>query len=373
MQEKRPLKYQAAAQQLMQRIEGMQSGERLPNRNVLAAEMKIARSTLEHAIAQLIAQGYLTAQDGSGTYVSKGSVQRGAEQESERWLALAQDATPLQPNSWAILISSILNDIYPRILRSVQDVARSHDVNLIVCNTDNDMEIQEDYLYKLAKAGVSAMVIVPAICGRANPWVFPALQKRGIRFVSCFRPIPGFFTPGVYGNSFQAGYIGTRHLMRCGCKRIAFFSSPIYQGSYERYQGYLSALAEEPEREPLVSFERSFQYEEGVPLAESLLDGHPEIDGIFAFNDRLAKQAYGALSRRGRRPGQDVMVLGCDNVSICDELSPRLTSIAFSLQEIGQVAAEMLWALTNGRQSEHALQVFGCTIVQRESTAERGV
>ncbi len=369
MQGKRPLKYQAAARELLTRIETMAPGTRLPNRNVLAGEMKIARSTLEHAIAELIAQGYLIAQDGSGTYVAGAHFRRNDVQTADRWLALRGEPPVLNKDTWAILISSILYDVYPNILRSVQDVARNHDVNLIVCNTDNDIQTQEDYLYKLAKGGVSGLVIVPAICGSANPWVFPTLQACGIRFVSCFRPIQGFFIPGAYGNSFQAGYVGTRQLMRRGCRRVAFFSSPIYQGSYERYQGYLAALSEEDGRPPLVSFEDNYQYEsEGIPRAEELLSRHPEIDGIFAFNDRVARCAYDTLRARGREPGADVMVLGCDNTSICDELNPRLTSIAFPLYEIGRAASEMLWSLSQGQTPERTLQVFGCSLVEREST-----
>lgn len=364
------LKYQLAAQQLLERIAAMPPGTRLPNRNILAGEMHIARSTLEHAIAELIAQGHLVSRDGSGTYVtSAGTAGRLNAQDAERWLMLRQSDVSPQPGTWAVLISTILYDIYPVILRSVQDVARAHDINLIVCNTDNQTHIEENFLYKLAHSGVSGLIIVPSIIGSTNPLVFPALRACGIHFVSCFRPITGFFTPGVYGNSFQAGYIGTRHLLDQGCRHVAFFSSPIYQGSYERYQGYLAALSEAGVAEPLVSYESNYNYEtHGIPQAEALLDAHPEIDGIFAFNDRVAREAYPAVEKRGRRPGIDILILGCDNTSICDHLSPRLTSIAFPLDQIGQSAAEMLWSLCNGAEPARPLQVYNCALVQRDST-----
>lgn len=375
MREQPKLKYQLAAQKLLERISTMQPGSKLPNRNVLASEMQIARSTLEHAIAELIAQGHLVSRDGSGTYVTGAtSVGKVTVHDAERWLTLKDSGISPQPGTWAVLISSILYDIYPIILRSVQDVARAHDINLIVCNTDNETQIEEDFLYKLAKSGVSGVVIVPAINGSSNPLVFPALQECGIHFVSCFRPIPGFFTPGVYGNSFQAGYIGTRHLLEQGCEHVAFFSAPIYQGSYERYQGYLAALAEAGIATPLVSYETSYAYEKfGIPQAEALLDAHPEIDGIFAFNDRIARETYPALRKRGLQPGRDVLVLGCDNTSICDQLSPRLTSISFPLDQIGAAAGEMLWSICSGHEPPRALQVYGCTLTPRHSTQWRDI
>lgn len=370
MRDQPKLKYQIAAQKLLDRISAMPAGTRLPNRNVLASEMQIARSTLEHAIAELIAQGHLVSRDGSGTYVTgASSVAKIAPHDAERWLTLRDSGISPQPGTWAVLMSTILYDIYPVILRSVQDIARAHDINLIVCNTDNQTSIEEDFLYKLAHSGVSGLVIVPSIVGSTNPLVYPALRDCGIHFVGCFRPIPGFFTPGVYGNSFQAGYIGARHLIDQGCKHIAFFSSPIYQGSYERYQGYLTAITEAGFTEPLVSYEYNYAYEKhGIPQAEALLDAHPEIDGVFGFNDRVAREAYHALEKRGRMPGRDVLVLGCDNTSICDQLSPRLTSIAFPLDQIGKAAGEMLWSICSGEEPPRTLQIFGCTLLPREST-----
>lgn len=364
------LKYQVAAQKLLERIAAMPPGSRLPNRNILAGEMQIARSTLEHAIAELIAQGHLISRDGSGTYVTgAASVSKVSVQDAERWLSLRDSGVSPQPGTWAVLISTILYDIYPVILRSVQDVARAHDANLIVCNTDNHTQVEEDVLYKLAKSGVSGLVIVPAINGSMNPLVFPALRDCGIHFVSCFRPIPGFFTPGAYGNSFQAGYIGTRHLLDQGCRHVAFFSAPVYQGSYERYQGYLTALAEAGISAPLVSFETNYAYEKyGIPQAEALLDTHPEIDGVFAFNDRIAREAYSVLEKRGVRPGADMPILGCDNTGICDQRSPRLTSISFPLDQIGTAAGEMLWTLCSGGQPAQPLQIYDCTLIPREST-----
>lgn len=366
------LKYQRVAQQLLAYIAGLEEGSKLPNRSALAAHFGVARTTLEHAIADLIAQRYLIAKDGSGTYVAR---RRGLDAQtdhsSHRWLTLSGDMAPLQRSNWALLLSNILYDIYPAILRGVQDEAARHDINLIVCNTDNSIDRQEDLMYRLALSGTSGMIVVPAICGVNNPIALPALSAGGIQLVSCFRPLGARFTPGAYGNSFQAGYIGTRHLLEQGCRRIAFFSSPMYRGAYERYQGYLTALSvhEGAPMTPMLACESSFQYERGIDAAARLLDSEPDIDGVFAFNDRIAREAYKLLKLRGRQPGRDVLVVSCDDTSICNELSPRLSSIAYPLQQIGQASAQMLWNLSSGHAgSDDVLQIFGCRLVARDST-----
>lgn len=46
-------------------------GEKLPNENILSAELNVSRATLREAIRSLAAQGILTVQRGKGTFVSE--------------------------------------------------------------------------------------------------------------------------------------------------------------------------------------------------------------------------------------------------------------------------------------------------------------
>jgi GntR family transcriptional regulator/MocR family aminotransferase len=48
----------------------LQAGDRLPPTRTLAADMQIARNTVIQAYEQLLAEGYLVAREGSGTYVA---------------------------------------------------------------------------------------------------------------------------------------------------------------------------------------------------------------------------------------------------------------------------------------------------------------
>ena len=52
-------------------------GDRLPSTRALAAELGVARSVTEQAYDQLLAEGWLTAQQGAGTFVASGGAPRG--------------------------------------------------------------------------------------------------------------------------------------------------------------------------------------------------------------------------------------------------------------------------------------------------------
>ncbi|MFC6345210.1 GntR family transcriptional regulator, partial [Nocardioides hankookensis] len=47
-------------------------GERLPSTRALALDLGVSRSVTEHAYEQLLAEGWLEARRGAGTYVAAG-------------------------------------------------------------------------------------------------------------------------------------------------------------------------------------------------------------------------------------------------------------------------------------------------------------
>ena len=64
--------YQRLAEAIRESILGgrFRPGERLPPTRVLASNLSLARNTVLEAYEQLIAEGYLAARHGSGTYVA---------------------------------------------------------------------------------------------------------------------------------------------------------------------------------------------------------------------------------------------------------------------------------------------------------------
>lgn len=73
---------------------------RLPSTRTLAADLGIARNTVAEAYAQLVAEGWLTAQTGSGTWVSDGFAATSAPRRTETAMPrrLRYDLTPGAPD-----------------------------------------------------------------------------------------------------------------------------------------------------------------------------------------------------------------------------------------------------------------------------------
>jgi DNA-binding LacI/PurR family transcriptional regulator len=100
-----------------------------------------------------------------------------------------------------------------------------------------------------------------------------------------------------------------------------------------------------------------------------LLGRSPDFTAIFAFNDVSALGAMRAIGDFGLRCPEDISVLGVDDVSTSAYLTPRLSTVAQPLEDMGAAAAEQLIAKIQRPNADHPPRViFPMTLQVREST-----
>ena len=102
-------------------------------------------------------------------------------------------------------------------------------------------------------------------------------------------------------------------------------------------------------------------------LKQYLQAGNPVPEAIFASNDLSAIGCITALNELGYRVPEDVSVMGCDDISLCEYTNPTLTTIRTHFQEIGTVAAQEVLRLIRGEPGRLIRQ--NGLLVERKSCA----
>lgn len=93
--------------------------------------------------------------------------------------------------------------------------------------------------------------------------------------------------------------------------------------------------------------------------------------GVFAANDYVAGQVAGACEIAGLESPSDVAIIGVDNdVLLCENSFPTLSSIKLDFREAGRLAADLLHdAITGERRGGNARLSFGpLSLARRQST-----
>ena len=83
--------------------------------------------------------------------------------------------------------------------------------------------------------------------------------------------------------------------------------------------------------------------------------------------DRLAYGALGAIRAAGLKPGQDVSVIGYDDLMASEHQTPPLTTMRQSIQSEGAALVKALLGLIEGRPLHELQDLARATMVARQS------
>lgn len=120
-------------------------------------------------------------------------------------------------NTIALMVPSIKNEIFPIVARGVEDTARKNGFTVILCNTDDDMEIEKDYINKLRTRWIDGFIVCSML---PNSDHIRQLQADGFPVVLAARYYDDSIDAVVIDN-YRTAYDAVCCLIKTGHKPIA--------------------------------------------------------------------------------------------------------------------------------------------------------
>lgn len=168
----------------------------------------------------------------------------------------------------------------------------------------------------------------------------------------------------------SGSYQAVKHLLDMGCRHIAWI--PGIKGlhlSAMRQRGYEKALQEYglPFDDRLIAY-CDFHSDMGFQTTRDLLLKHPEIDGIYAINDRIAMGVMGAVHSLQKRIPEDIAVVGFNNEPYDTLLNPALSSVYQPARQMGVEAGRLMLRHLKSRHFIPEKKVLGTRLIVRASS-----
>jgi LacI family transcriptional regulator len=162
-----------------------------------------------------------------------------------------------------------------------------------------------------------------------------------IAFLS-MEPRPDQFVVAV--DNYSGGLTATRHLITQGCQKIGLITGPLdWWEARQRKLGWKEALESVglPAKHSYIA-EGNWSTSSGEHGLAQLLARHPEIDGVFACNDRMALGALKTARQLGRRVPKDLAIVGFDDIQDSAYFYPSLSTVRQDMIELGRRAVREL-------------------------------
>ena len=246
-----------------------------------------------------------------------------------------------QTNTLALVLTDITNPFWTTIARGVEDAAHEKGYSVILCNTDESPDKQEQYLNMLLRRRIDGILLAPA-CSAAES--VQLIQKQGIAVVVLDRLVPVADVDIVRGDSTGGAYILTKHLLDLGHTDIVMLAGPQdISTSYERVEGFRQALQEvrlESRQDNVIWGE--FTQASGKAMTMQALSRSPKPSAIFAGNNFIAIGALWAIRDEGLQVPQDISIVSFDDLPDSLSARPFITNVAQPTYNMGYQATQIL-------------------------------
>ena len=371
--------YRVIEQNLRKRVEDREwaPGVMLPNRKLLANEYGVDTRTIQRAIKDLVNDGTLYAQTGSGTFVprSPDDENHDANEIVYKTIAIIAEQSFSPVPSWSALVSAMHQEI-----RRNTKTCRIITINTSDKSTEGLIR-QEQNALKMVKTEDLAGVFMFHSGGKATlPDIRHVLNAKTPMVLIDRLPIEqGCDFVGI--DNYLASKEAVEYLISIGHRRIAFVAPDEDVSTIiDRMNGYFSAFVGAGLNTPndlVFSLcaarclcQKGLKTELSLALDEMSSMPDPPT-AIFAVNDFLAEYLMILLEERGVRVPADMSIVGFDDIERFLPQKPRLTTVRQPFEAIGERAAAMLWWRMehpdcNGGTYQHVM--LPTRLVVRDST-----
>lgn len=333
------------------------------NINVVAQKAQVSRTT----ISRVLNNSPLVRQE------TAEKIRRVIEELGYQPSELARGLRMNETKTIGVIVSNILNPFFTGMVRGIEDVANHSDYNIVLCNTDENQEKEQQYLKTLLSKRVDGLIV--ASTGLQNdysqiegkvPVVFVDRRSGGNGIHTC-----DTILVDNRGGSFRV----VEHLIKQGYRRIAIITgSNIGTTGFERLQGYKEALIAYGIKvdDSLIKI-GDFLGHTAFQQAQDLLLQTPRCDAIFAANNIILMGTLKALTEQKVNCPSEIGIVAFDNMEWMEYCNPRFTVVVQPTYQMGATAMQMLLERLNSVEALPPREiVLPVTLQVRDSSIKIG-
>lgn len=284
--------------------------------------------------------------------------------------ALALSLRTSNTRTIGVILPQIVHYFFSSVLSGIEDEAEKGGYRVIISQSNETYEKEVKGAHALLEARVCG--VLASVAKTTTDYVhFQELMDSDIPVVFFDRICPGILTDRVVVDDYAGVCSAVEHLIRTGCRRIAFFGSPAHLAiSNNRRMGYEDALRKHglPVDKSLIKI--CDNYTDALHLTPALLELPEPPDAFFAVNDETAIGVLNVVKARGLKIPEEVSVCGFTNNSLGEVSDPLLTSVDQHGYELGATAMKLLKNRLDGLAADDRIvsRVIKTNLVVRQST-----
>ncbi len=276
---------------------------------------------------------------------------------------LARSLYKKQSKIIGLVVPHLSTYFFSELIETIEEFFAEESYKLMIFNVREDLSQEEKVLNVFSQYNIDGLIIVAHI-----PEIEQYTQLN-IPMLTIDHRNEEIDLTSISSDNITGGRLAANHLLDNGCKRFLHIRGPSFlltvQDRSKGFDEVLKASGIKPKILDLAF--RKADLNEIIAFIKK----HPKADAIFCDSDTLAIMTIRALHILGKQVPQDVQVVGFDNIELSELISPSLTTIQQSINQIASKAHEVMLSMIDGKEKIDKHYTIPVKLIQRESTMRK--
>ncbi|KEP25657.1 MULTISPECIES: LacI family DNA-binding transcriptional regulator [Bacillus] len=255
-------------------------------------------------------------------------------------------------NIVGVIVTDISNTFISEFLIGVQTTLESLGYTVLLGTTFDSVDKQERLISTMIEHRVGGIIL--NLASKSSTRTVKQLNQIRTPKVLANRELADVHCDYVGADYEQGTWMAVHHLLQKGHRRIAFLGGIKSSSTWiERMKGFKRA-----HDEANLTIDESLiidmvpTREGGKEALTQVIDQPEPPTAIFCFSDLVAFGVIQELAARDIKPGEDIDVVGFDNIPEAELYHPPLTTVSSFPRSIGVKAANLLYQKMNEQDEE---------------------
>lgn len=272
-------------------------------------------------------------------------------------------------DSISVCVNDLHNPVFIEFLTAIESECRQSGKLVLLCNSHEDAGIQQDFITRMLEQGSAGLLLSPVQGTSASELRDTVRDRFPTVFFSRSLDDSGF--DHVISDDAHGVNLAMDELVRLGHRRIAWIGGgQDTSTAHARFKGFEEGLIRhglenDPRRIERVA---DTTLVAGRETMATILDRAPETTAVLCFSDLLALGAISVCRDSGLSIGQDVSIIGHDDLEEASYFDPGLSSVKVAKASIGRLAAETLFKRIEAPEIAPMQEVILPSLVLRGTT-----
>lgn len=274
--------------------------------------------------------------------------------------AIARSLSKSKTNTIGVLIPEINNQFYGEVIKGISQVADECGLNIILCNTDENIQKELKALKLLKEQRIRGIIIAPtSVEDEQNGEYLKTIEQLGIPVVLLDGHVKHSDFNGVFVDNIKGAFDGTEALIKAGHKKIAIITGRMNSDAAQnRLIGYKKALAiNNIDIDDKYILFGDYGQESAYRCTKEIIEMEDRPTAIFISSNKMTVGCVKAIRSHKLRMPEDIAIVGFDKVDILNSLGMNISFIDGPTTELGIVSMKILVENLNNKQGSEVKNI----------------